>query len=117
MVETLHTVVEMGTFLKRAAALWDHDERSEFIDFIAANPKAGVEIQGAKGLRKIRWSRAGMGKRGGTRVIYYYHNETAPVFLLAVYAKNEKGDLSPQEKMAFRKVTEIIRARIQGDKS
>jgi hypothetical protein len=77
MFEIPHTVVETEPFLKHAAALWDEKERQEFIDFIAVNPLAGAEITETGGIRKIRWTRAGMGKRGGsTRVIYYYYNET-----------------------------------------
>ncbi|MDR3424091.1 MAG: type II toxin-antitoxin system RelE/ParE family toxin [Alphaproteobacteria bacterium] len=113
MFEILHTVVETEPFLKRATSLWDEKERQEFIDFIAVNPLAGAEIPGTGGLRKIRWSRAGMGKRGGARVIYYYYNETAPVFLLAAYAKSEKEDLSPQEKALFSKVAEAIKSQIR----
>lgn len=98
MFEAPHTVVETEPFLKRAAALWDEEGRQEFVDFIAVNPLAGPEITGTGGLRKIRWTRAGMGKRGGARVIYYYYNETAPVYLLTAYAKSRKEDLSSQEK-------------------
>ena len=114
MFEIPHTVVETEPFLKHAAALWDEKEWQDFIYFIAVNPLAGAEITGTGGLRKIRWTRAGMGKRGGTRVIYYYYNETAPVYLLTVYAKSKKEDLSPQEKGAFRKVVEAIKTEIRG---
>jgi hypothetical protein len=113
MFEIPHTVVETEPFLKHAAALWDEKERQEFIDFIAVNPLAGAEITGTGGIRKIRWARAGMGKRGGARVIYYYYNETAPVYLLTVYAKSKKEDLSPQDKSAFRKVVEAIKTQIR----
>ena len=113
MFETLHTVVETEPFLKRAAPLWNEEEREEFIDFIAVNPLAGAEISGTGGLRKIRWARAGMGKRGGARVIYYYYNETAPVFLLTAYAKSAQEDLSPQEKALFSKVVETIKTQIR----
>lgn len=113
MFEIPQTVVETETFLKQAAALWDEQERLEFVDFIAANPLAGVEIAGTGGLRKIRWMRAGMGKRGGARVIYYYYDETAPVYLLTVYAKSKKEDLSQQEKSALRRVAEAIRTEIR----
>jgi hypothetical protein len=113
MFEIPHTVVETEPFLKHAAALWNEEERQEFIGFIAVNPLAGAEITGTGGIRKIRWTRAGMGKRGGTRVIYYYYNETAPVYLLTVYAKSKKEDLSSREKTAFKEVAEAIKAQIK----
>ena len=84
--------------MKHAATLWDEKERQELVDFIAVNPLAGAEIIGTGGMRKIRWTRAGMGKRGGARVIYFYYNETAPVYLLTVYAKSKKEDLSRRKK-------------------
>jgi hypothetical protein len=62
--EIPHTVAETEPFLKQAATLWDEKERQEFVDFIAVNPLAGAEIIGTAGMRKIRWTRAGMGKRG-----------------------------------------------------
>jgi len=108
-----HTVVETAPFLKRAADIWTDEERQDFVDFIASNRMAGDEIPGTGGLRKVRWSRAGMGKRGGTRVIFYYYNESAPIYLLTVYAKSEKEDLSPQEKTVFKKVAEAIKAQIK----
>jgi hypothetical protein len=58
------TVVEVEPFPSRAAALWSDEERSAFIDFIAWNPLAGRIIPGTGGVRKVRWSRAGLGKQG-----------------------------------------------------
>lgn len=63
------TVAETLPFLRQAASLWDEEERSAFVDFIAANPEAGDVIPDTGGIRKLRWSRPGTGKRGGVRVI------------------------------------------------
>jgi hypothetical protein len=65
----LITVVELAAFLRAAAKVWSDDERSEFVDYVAANPEAGDVIPETGGLRKVRWGRQGMGKRGGVRVI------------------------------------------------
>jgi hypothetical protein len=60
-------------------------------------------------LRKIRVGRGGMGRRGGARVIYYFHDDAMPILLLAIYAKNEKADLAAAEKREFaRLVKELV---------
>jgi hypothetical protein len=94
----LLTVVELTTFLRSAAKVWSDDERAEFVDYVAANPEAGDLIPDTGGLRKVRWGRQGSGKRGGVRVIYYYYNMDVPLYLIAVYAKAAREDLSPEEK-------------------
>ncbi len=92
------TVIEVDPFPARAAQLWDEEEKTAFIDFIARNPRAGDLVPGAGGIRKVRWAASGRGKRGGARVIYYFYDDTAPLFLLTAYAKSEQSDLSPDEK-------------------
>lgn len=64
----MHTVAETDIFQRYATAIWSDSGRVEFIDWIAANPLAGDVIPGSGGCRKVRWSRSGMGKRGGARV-------------------------------------------------
>jgi hypothetical protein len=73
------TVAETLPFLRQAASLWHEDERNAFVDYIARNPEAGDIIPDSGGVRKVRWSRAGTGKRGGVRVIYFYHDDTMPL--------------------------------------
>lgn len=81
------TVIETPTFQRLAADIWNEEERLEFVTFIAANTEAGDVIKGTSGLRKIRWTRPGMGKRGGARVIYFNRNERGDLVLLLVYVK------------------------------
>lgn len=69
-----------------ADVLTDAD-RQLLIAWIAGNPLAGDVIPGVDGLRKVRWSRAGMGKRGGARVIYFNRLANGEVVLIAIYAK------------------------------
>jgi len=83
----MFTVIETHEFVDSAKAVWRDAEREAFIDFIAANPEAGVVIPDTGDLRKVRWSRAGMGKRGGARVIYFVQNEAGEVVLITAYAK------------------------------
>ena len=81
------TVIETPLFQRYAAAVWTEEQREDFVSWIAVNPEAGEVIPGAGGLRKVRWSRAGMGKRGGVRVIYFTRLAHGEVVLILVYAK------------------------------
>lgn len=67
---------------KQAAELFTDEERTELIDFLAANPQAGDEFPGAGGVRKLRFAAKGKGKRGGARVIYYWYSDEAPIYAL-----------------------------------
>lgn len=90
------TVVELPEFLRRAKAIMSDDERSALIDAIAANPEAGVSLGG--GLRKVRLARRGAGKSGGYRTIYAFGGVHMPIFLVTVFAKNEKDNLGRAEQ-------------------
>ncbi len=70
MADAPMTVVETAEFLKHAARLMSDSEREKLVVFLGGNPEAGEVMPGTGGVRKIRWAREGMGKRGGTRVIY-----------------------------------------------
>ena len=59
-------------------------------------------------MRKIRWATRGHGKRGGARVIYYYYNESIPLFLLDIYAKNEKTNLSEADKRSLKRLLPLL---------
>jgi hypothetical protein len=102
------TVVETGEFLKHAKPLLSDSERSELVGFVGANPEAGEIIPETGGVRKIRWALEGTGKRGGARVIYYYHNDRLPVFLLSAYAKNRKANLRKAERNAMKRLVPIL---------
>lgn len=104
------TVVEVDPFPAKAAQVWNDDERFEFIGFIAANPEVGDIMAGGAGVRKVRWSRLGTGKRGGVRVIYYFYNESIPLFLLTVYPKNQKDDLTAAELTAMKRTVSLLRS-------
>lgn len=108
-----NTVVETASFIKHAAALWSEPEVDALKDYIAINPMSGDEIPGTGGLRKLRWGRNGTGKRGGARVIYYFYDETAPIFLLGAYAKSKQADLSPVEKAELTKAAAFLKASIK----
>ena len=110
MMRRLITVCEMTAFVRKADKLWSSEERDEFIDFISRNPDAGDLIEGTGGARKVRWARSGMGKRGGTRVITYFCDETMPVFLFTLYAKNERSDIGPEDKRTLTTTITALKA-------
>jgi hypothetical protein len=103
------TVAETPLFLRQAADVWDKSEHDEFVNFIAANPDVGDVIPETGGIRKVRWGRSGIGKRGGARVIYFYHDFDRPLYLLLVYAKARREDLLPAEKLAVRKLAAMLK--------
>lgn len=98
-METPHlTVIETKAFARRAEKLLSEDERANLIDFLAANPESGDEIVGTGDVRKVRFAAKGAGKSGGVRMIYYYASRDIPLYALLIYAKNEKADLSGEER-------------------
>jgi hypothetical protein len=106
----MQTVVETPPYLAVAERLFSEDERAAIIDAVSADPLCGVVIPGTGGVRKVRVAASGRGKRGGARVIYLFGGDDVPVFLLAVFAKNEKSDLSPAERNSLGKITaEMLR--------
>lgn len=104
----MQTIAEMPEFARRSEHLLSGAERRDIIDYLANFPKAGVLIEGAGGIRKLRWSRQGSGKSGGARVIYYFHNERMPLYLLTVFGKGEKVNLSKAERNELAKLVRVL---------
>ena len=102
------TVVETPEFLSAARKLMDDQERAMLVDQLAHNPTAGTLVPGTGGVRKLRWRLEGRGKRGGARVIYFYHSTELPLFALTAYAKNERADLSQADRNGFRMMTKLL---------
>ncbi|ARM35583.1 addiction module toxin RelE (plasmid) [Legionella longbeachae] len=95
----LQTVVEMPEFIRQSDSCMDEESKRSFISYIAEHPLDGDLIVGTGGVRKIRWTGdSNKGKRGGVRVIYYYYDQSIPIFLLTVYRKNQKDNLTQEEK-------------------
>jgi mRNA-degrading endonuclease RelE of RelBE toxin-antitoxin system len=104
------TVAEAGPFQRKVGRLLSRNEKDELIAFLSVYPHAGVLIKGTGGVRKLRWARSGQGKSGGIRVIYYFHDQEMPLYLLTVFGKNEKANISGEEKNAlFRMVKELVK--------
>jgi mRNA-degrading endonuclease RelE of RelBE toxin-antitoxin system len=106
----MQTVAETPIFSRQTETLFSEDEKCELIDFLSENPLAGDEIPGTGGVRKVRFAASGRGKRGGARVIYYYLDDTMPLYALLAYAKNAKDDMTPDEKRAVSALVTAIKA-------
>ena len=104
----MQTIVELPEFQRRAMALLKDSEKQGIISYLAFHPQSGTIKQGTGGIRKLRWASGDKGKSGGVRVIYYYHNESVPLFLLTVFGKSEKANLSKAERNEFARYTSIL---------
>ena len=104
----LVTIVETREFLRQAASTFSPDELEALKLYLAVNATAGAVIPGSGGIRKLRWGAGGKGKRGGARVIYYFHGEAMPLFLLTTYAKARRSDMSKAELSDFRRLVRAL---------
>lgn len=91
-------IVETAAFIAKAKGCMSDLERMAAIDSIAAAPDQGDLLEGGGGIRKMRFGVGGRGKSGGVRIVYYYHCPDVPVFLLTIFAKNEKANLTKAER-------------------
>ena len=111
---TLISVVETDTYLARARRLMNEAEREAVVTMVAANPLAGDLVPGSGGLRKLRIPLEGRGKRGGGRVIYWFHAMNLPAVLLFVFAKNEASDVTPEQARALARAAENLALDFKG---
>ena len=102
----MKTVVETSSFEKKSNKIWKVIEKEDFIVWIAENYESGDVIPGSEGLRKVRWTYSGKGKRGGTRVIYFNCIDDGEVWLLDVYAKNEQENVTSSDIKKLKADTE-----------
>ena len=86
----MFTVIETPLFGKLWPDYWTEEERIDFAAWLSANPEAGDVVPQSGGYRKVRWSRAGMGKRGGVRVVYFNKLADGNIVLLLIYAKSAR---------------------------
>jgi hypothetical protein len=87
------TFIESSVFERICPAYLDDDEYAELQQHMMLNPEAGEVVRGSGGVRKLRWSRPGMGKRGGLRVIYFVRFEPNEFWMLTVYSKSKKDNV------------------------
>lgn len=105
----MHAVIETHAYLRAAenAGMTD-EERQTVISTIAANPLADDEVRGTGGCRKVRIAGRGKGKSGGYRVITHYGGVDVPVFLLTVFSKGQRADLTQRERNGLAQITRLL---------
>ena len=94
IVDSMLTVVETLLFQKQWPLYWTEEERGEFAAYIAESPDAGAVVPESGGIRKVRWRRAGTGRSGGVRVIYFTRTAEQEVVLLLLYAKAKTDNIT-----------------------
>lgn len=97
-------IVETPVFTKRVLEILSDDEYRELQYFLSEHPDAGDVIPGSHGLRKLRWTVSGRGKRGGMRIIYYWLKPRDTILMLFVFKKNERSDLSKDQLKILRSI-------------
>ena len=110
----MQAIVELSEFQKRVPSRLSDEEKVSLINYLAAHPASGDLIRETGGLRKLRWAAKGKGKSGGVRVIYYFHSEEIPLFLLTLFSKGEKANLSKAERNELAKLTELLKSTYGG---
>src|SRR5579863_2661538 len=99
-------VIETPTFTRQIIRLMPDEDYRELQEALLLNPEQGDLIRGSGGLRKIRWSQPGRGKRGGVRVIYYWYLPDAQLYMLLAYPKNEQDNLIQKELKLLKTLVE-----------
>lgn len=111
----MQTVIETNAYLAAAKdAGMNEDERAAVVNVIAATPDAGAVMPGCGGARKVRVAKPGTGKSGGYRVITYFGGDDVPVFLLTVFGKNERDNLTKAERNALAGLTKTLSDSLKG---
>lgn len=100
--------IETPEFTRHLSAHLDDESYAALQEFLSVYPTVGRVIRGTGGIRKVRWARSGQGKRSGSRVIYYWHAAEQHIYLLTLYSKGVKDDLTPSDRAAWRHAVEAI---------
>jgi mRNA-degrading endonuclease RelE of RelBE toxin-antitoxin system len=99
-------IIETSLFTRQVQELLSENEYRLLQITLLQNPESGAIIPGSGGLRKKRWSLGGKGKRGGSRVIYYWAVTKEQILMLMIYAKNEKDDLTTAQLKILKRIIE-----------
>ncbi len=102
----MFTVIETLVFQKQWPLYWSEEERGDFAAYIAEFPSSGDVVPQSGGIRKVRWRRAGKGKSGGVRVIYFTRTAEEEVVLLLIYSKAKTDNITGPKLKEIRRVIE-----------
>jgi hypothetical protein len=102
------TIAELPEFIRIADKLLSESERQEIIRYLAVRPKVGDVMEGTGGVRKMRWGRGGQGKSGGVRIIYYFHDDAMPLYLLTLFAKGDQANLTTAERNELASLVKLL---------
>jgi mRNA-degrading endonuclease RelE of RelBE toxin-antitoxin system len=89
--------LETPSFTRRIRELLSDEAYRALQLALGHRPEQGVVIPGTGGIRKIRWGQEGRGKRGGIRIVYYWHRQTERIYMLLTYPKSEQDDLTTDQ--------------------
>ncbi|MES2303034.1 MAG: type II toxin-antitoxin system RelE/ParE family toxin [Pseudomonadota bacterium] len=110
----MQSVVETVSYLRAAKdSGMSTEEMIAAVDLVASNPESGDILQGTGGVRKARLSGKGKGKSGGYRIVWFFGGGDMPVFLLTVFGKGEKGNLSQRERNALQSMVGSLRSSLK----
>lgn len=99
-------IVETFVFTRQVQELLSDEEYRELQTALVSRPNAGAVIIASGGLRKLRWATRGKGKRGGSRVIYYWAVTQEQLLMLLIYSKSERDDLTRDQLKTLKKIVE-----------
>ena len=103
------TIVEVPEYIKLVSDCLSKKGQAELIEYLAINPESGDVIQGTGGIRKLRWATGGKGKSGGARIIYYYYNESIPLYLITIFKKGTKINISKAEANELQALARVLK--------
>ena len=103
------TIAETPRYQAEAGKLLSEEEQQAVTEMIARDPTCGEVMEGTGGVRKVRFALSGRGKSGGARVIYYFHSDVMPAYLLSIFGKNQKGNLTKAERNTLARLVEMLK--------
>lgn len=115
MMKSVIQIVKLPTFEKQSYKIISSTEYKELTRHLLSHPQYGIRISKGGGLRKLRWSRLNIGKRKGIRIIYYYYQQKSIIYLVYIYKKNQKHDLTIKEIKLLANIIEHIKKGNQNE--
>jgi hypothetical protein len=113
----MNVIAELPSYIRLADKLLSEKEREDLVSHLAEYPDDGDIMEGTNGVRKLRWGRGAQGKSGGVRIIYYYHDDLMPLYLLTLFAKGDKSNLTKAERNELAGLVDVLVSIWKGRKT